>query len=458
MRTQHTLMRQAGRLALILGLMAMAGTMPFAAAQTVKPKAAVGKKAEPVLVDSVIAIVNTDVITRSDLNARTDQVLRNFKGKPGGIPPRAELQKQVLEHMIVERAQLQIAKESGIKIDDATLDRTLARIAEQNKKSPAEFRKQVEQDGMPFARFREVVRDELTVRRLREKEVDNKVQISDSEVENFLAASGMAQDQQEYNLGHILVRVPENASPEQIAARGKRAEEVLAQLRAGGDFTKLAATYSDAEDALKGGEIGWRQRDRLPQAFGDAVASLKEGEVTQVLKSPNGFHILKVIGKRAAGQGTKQAAASVQQTHARHILIKVNQLVTADEAKRKLLDLKQRLDNKAAKFEDLAKSFSNDLSAAKGGDLGWIYPGDTVPEFERAMNALKPGQISEPIESPFGFHLIEVLERKTDEVSQERLKGAARQAIYARKVEEAAQDWVRQIRDSAYVEYRNEEK
>ena len=231
------------------------------------------------------------------------------------------------------------------------------------------------------------------------------------------------------------------------------------QLSAGGDFAKLAATYSDSSDALKGGDLGWRNQDRLPQLFLDAIANLKEGEVSQLVKSANGFHIVKLVGKRAASVmkgGT--APATVEQTHARHILIKVNQLVSAADAKRKLTELKQRLDNKAAKFEDLAKSFSNDLSASKGGDLGWIYPGDTVPEFEAAMKALKPGEVSEPVESPFGYHLIEVLERKTDDVSKERQRFAARQVIRERKLEEANQDWLRQVRDRAYVEYRSDEK
>jgi peptidyl-prolyl cis-trans isomerase SurA len=254
------------------------------------------------------------------------------------------------------------------------------------------------------------------------------------------------------------VRIPENASAEQIGERRRRAEEVLQQLKKGGDFVKLAATYSDSSDALKGGELGWRNQDRLPQLFVEAVANLKQGAVSDVVKSANGFHILKLVGKRVpslvkAGAG----ATTVQQTRARHILIKVNQVVSGSDARRKLSELKERLDNKAAKFEDLAKLYSNDLSASKGGDLGWIYPGDTVPEFERAMDALQPGQVSEPIESPFGYHLIQVLVRKTDDMSQERQRLVARQVIRERKLEEANEDWLRQIRDRAYVEYRLED-
>ena len=292
---------------------------------------------------------------------------------------------------------------------------------------------------------------------LREREVESKIQITESEVDNYLVEqASQAQNQQEYNLAQILVRVPENASPEQIANRRLRAEDILRQLRSGADFAKTAATYSDSADALKGGDIGWRNLDRLPQLFIDAISALKEGQVSAIVKSPNGFHILKVVGKRSQSQAA--ASGSVQQTRARHILIRVNPTTSAAEARRKLLDIKERLKNKAAKFEDLARQFSNDGSATKGGDLGWLYPGDTLPEFEAAMNALAPGEVSEPIETNYGLHLIEVLERKSDDVSKERQKQIARQALRERKLEEATEDWSRQVRDRAYVEMRLEEK
>ena len=356
--------------------------------------------------------------------------------------------------MIVERAQMQLAAEQGIKVDDMMLDRALARIAEQNKLSLQDFRNRLEREGTPFAQFREEVRREITMQRLREREVDNKIQISDTEIDNYLAAEmGSAGTQQELKLAHILVRTPENASPEQIAQRQQRAEEAYRQLKSGGDFAKVAAVFSDAEEALKGGELGWRGADRLPQLFLDAIANLKPGGISAIVKSANGFHILKLVDQRSVNAAAANVP-SVTQTHARHILIKVNQLVSATDAQRKLTELKQRLDNKAATFEELAKLYSNDLSASKGGDLGWLYPGDTVPEFERAMNALQPGQVSEPIESPFGYHLIQVLERKTDDVSRERQRLAARQAIRERKLEEATVEWLRELRDRAYVEYR----
>ncbi|TCS38313.1 periplasmic chaperone for outer membrane proteins SurA [Paucimonas lemoignei] len=416
-------------------------------------------------VDSIVAVVNKDVITQKELDERTEAIVSRIasQGQNGNLPPRAEIQRQVLERMIVETAQLQLAKEMNIQVDDMMLDRAVARIAEQNRMSLQEFRNQLETQGMPFAKFREEIRNEIIMQRLREREVDNKIQISESEIENYLAEeAGAGHSQQEWNVAQILVRIPENASPEQIEQRRQRAEQLLQQLKSGADFAKLAAASSDADEALKGGELGWRTQDRLPQLFVDALGNLQPGEVAPLVKSANGFHILKLVGKRTPSvvrAGNNAAApATITQTHARHILIKVNQIVSSLDAQRKLQDLKQRLDNKAATFEELARSYSNDLTASKGGDLGWIYPGDTVPEFERAMNALEPGQISEPIESPFGFHLIQVLERKNEDVSQERKRLVARQALRERKLEEATQEWLRQLRDRAYVEYRNEER
>jgi peptidyl-prolyl cis-trans isomerase SurA len=434
------------------------GVMPQAMAQ-LKPAASIdstnAQKPRIYLADAIIAVVNNEVITRQELVERLKLVERRMKNQGIALPPQAEFQRQMLERMIVDRAQMQLAKEYGIRVDDAMLDRAIARIAEQNKMSLAEFRTRVEQDGTPFARFREDIREEIVMQRLREREVDNKIQISESEVDNYLAAEqNAAAGQKEYQVAHILVRIPENATAEQIAERRKRAEGVLQQLQAGGDFAKLAATYSDATDALSGGDLGWRGAERLPQLFVDAIGNMKQGEVSPLMRSGSGFHIVKLVGERTASVMKTAGTAAVQQTHVRHILIKTNQIVTPPEAKRKLTELKERLDNKAAKFEDLAKLFSNDLSASRGGDLGWVYPGDTVPEFERAMDALQPGQVSEPIESPFGYHLIQVLERKKDDVSQERQRLLARQAIRERKLEEATQDWLRQLRDRAYVEYR----
>lgn len=453
-RFQH-LIQRARRALVMFGLVCM---LPAASAQDLRPA-----EVQPQLADAILVVVNNDVITRHEFLQRYKAIETRLQAQGGTMPPRDQLQRQLLERMIVERAQLQMAKEQGIRVDDNTLDRAIGRIADQNKLSVPAFRKQLEADGMVFTKFREEIREEIMLQRLREREVDNKIQISDAEIDNYLAAHNApaAAAPQELNIAQILIRVPENSSPEQLAERSKRANEVIAQLNAGGDFAKLAAAYSDGSDALTGGELGWRTTDRLPQLFVDATANLQQGQVAPIVKSANGFHILKLLGKRSQSlirvgpnAADPAAPATVKQTHVSHILIKVNQVVSSADALRKLTELKQRLDNHAATFEELAKLYSNDLSASKGGDLGWIYPGDTVPEFERAMDALPVGQVSEPVETPFGYHLILVTERKTDDVSQERQRQAARQAIREQKLEEATQDWLRQVRDRAYVEYR----
>ncbi|MBJ7311570.1 peptidylprolyl isomerase [Rugamonas sp. CCM 8940] len=407
-------------------------------------------------IDSIAVVVNDDVITRQELAARVGTVTRRMKAQNVAMPEPADLQRQMLERMIVERAQLQLAKEMGVRVDDTMLDRAIGRIAEQQKLTVQALRDQMEKDGTAFAAFREEIREEIIMQRLREHEVDAKIQISDAEVDSYLEAEkAAAAEQFEMNLAQIMVRIPENASPEVIAQRKARADEVMRQLRTGADFAKMAGTYSDASDALKGGEIGWRSGDRLPPMFAEALTKLKPGQVTPVMKSVGGFHIIKLVDKRSLAEAA--AAAAVQQTHVRQILIKVTPTMSAYDAKRKLTELKERLDNKAAKFEELARLFSTDSSASKGGDLGWLYPGDIVPEFEAVMNALKPGEVSAPIETSFGYHLIEVLERKSDDASKERQRNAARNAIRDRKMEEAAEDWQRQVRDRAYVEFRTDE-
>ncbi len=414
---------------------------------------------QPVLLDAIVAVVNTEVITARELQDRLQLVERRMKNQNMQMPSREILKKQVLERMIVNRAQMQLAKENGIRVDDIMLDRSVARIAEQNKLSLQDFRDQLERDGIAFARFREEIREEIALQRLREREVDNKLQVTESEVDNYLAtAMGKSQGaEDEISIAHILVRVPENASAAQIAERRQRAETALSQLKTGADFSKVAASFSDASDAMTGGQLGWRSASRLPQLFVETAEKLKDGEIAPIVRSANGFHILKLVGKRNASLVKTGSVNMVQQTHARHILIKVNQVVSATDARRKLVELKARLDNKAATFEELAKLYSNDLSAGKGGDLGWVYPGDTVPEFERAMNALQPGQVSEPVESPFGYHLIQVIERKTEEVSRERQRLIVRQILRDRKLEDAYEDWLRQLRDRSYVEYRQDE-
>ena len=435
----------------------LAPVMLLLIASTAQPQDKSARTArQPVLVDAIVAVVNTDVITMRELNNRIQIVEQRMRRQNMQLPQREILQKQLLERLIINRAQMQLARDLGIRVDDAMLDRAVARIAEQNNISVQVLRDQLERDGVSFARFRDEIREEITLQRLREREVDNKLQITESEIDSFLASNNARNTDtlQELSIAQILVRVPENASAQQIADRKKRAEQAIEQIKSGAEFAKVAATFSDSGDALSGGELGWRSQARLPQLFVEAVDKLKDGELAPLVRSANGFHVLKLVGRRVTGGANTGAGNTVQQTRARHILIKVNQIVSAAEARRKLIELKARLENDAATFEDLARLYSNDGSASKGGDLGWIYPGDTVPEFERAMNSLKPGEISPPIESPFGFHLIEVLERKSEAISRERQRLVARQALREQKLEEAYEDWLRQLRDRAYVEYR----
>ncbi len=438
---------------------APAAAAPAPAVATPKPSAGfippASKSAN--VIDSIAVVVNDDVITKNELAARIKNVSQRMKAQNMALPDTADMQRQILERMIVERAQMQLAKEMGVRIDDTTLDRAIGRIAEQQKMTIQDLRNQIEKEGTAFSAFREEIRDEIIMQRLREHEVDNKIQISDAEIDTYLAAEkAAAADQVEMNLAQIMVQIPNNASPEQIAKAKDKADEVTRQLRTGADFAKMAAKYSDSADALKGGEIGWRSPDRLPPVFAEALAKLKPGQYTPTIKSTTAFHILKLIGKRSAAESLEKQV--ITQSRVRHILIKVSPTVTADDAKRKLKELKERLDNKAAKFEELARLFSNDGSASKGGDLGWMSPGDSMPEFETPVAALKVGELSDVIETPFGFHLVEVLERKSDDVSKEKMRAAARQVIRDRKMEEATEDWSRQVRDRAYVEFRLEEK
>lgn len=400
--------------------------------------------------DRIVAVVNSEAITSLELRDRVDAAVRQLQRQGTPLPPRDVLEKQMLERLILERAQLQLAKESSLRVDDAMLERALGRIAENNKLTMAEFRAALEKDGVAWNTFRENIRNEILLTRLREREVESRVVVTDAEVDNFLANNPEALSTEEYNLAHILIRAPEGASPEQIARLRAKADDILAKLKNGEDFSRLAAAYSDAPDGTKGGVIGWRGVNRLPALYADVARSLKPGEVSPVLRSAAGLHIVKVLDKRGGGgDGVQQ----VQQTHARHILIKTSEVVTDAEAERRLMALRERLVN-GADFAELAKVHSADLSAAKGGDLGWLNAGDTVPEFERAMNALAPGEISMPVQSPFGWHLIQVIERRTQDVTAERKRTAARAALKERRVDEAFDDWLRQLRDRTYVEYR----
>ena len=414
-----------------------------------------GAYAAPMEIDRIVAVVNTSVITEFELNNRVEQAMAQLAGQnqgKGALPPRRLLEKQLLERMITEKALMQVAEDTNIRFEGLALDRAIARIAQNNNMTPEAFRKALEAEGANFNAFREQIRSEMTIARLKEREVDNKLVITDAEIDNFLAnASQGGPQKDEFKLAHILVLTPEGASPEKLTELKAKAEKALAELKAGADFVQVSASYSDTQNAVQGGVLGWRNEGQLPSLYSTALRDMKAGDLSSVLKSGNGFHILKLLDKRG-----KDVQTVIKQTHARHILVKTNEVVTDKDARNRLLLLKERLEN-GADFVELAKLHSDDLSANRGGDLSWLNPGDTVPEFERMMDSLKPNEISTPVQSPFGWHLIQVLERRDQDVTEERKRLDARRAIRERKSEEAFEDWVRQARDRAYVEYRLEE-
>jgi peptidyl-prolyl cis-trans isomerase SurA len=406
-----------------------------------------------VALDRIVAVVNDEVITRMELDRESKMATEQLRRQGTPLPAHDILEKQLLERMITKRTLLQAAKQGGLRVSDSELDTAVDRIAQENKLTPVSLRETIERDGIGFDRFREDVRGEILVARLREREVDSRIMVSDSEIQSFLRSQDTQGEKiDEYSLSHILVTVPEQATPDEVKQRRARADTALAQLRQGLDFRQVAAGFSDAPDALQGGVMGWRPAARLPNIFLEALKNMKIGQTSDVLRSPNGFHILRLVDKR--GNNTP---VILTQTHARHILIRLNEVVSENDARNRLTGLKDRLDH-GADFAELARLQSDDTSAARGGDLGWVTPGDVVPEFEKAMDALKPGQISAPFKTPFGWHIVQVLERREQDMSKDRERLAARKEIRQRKSEEQWQEWVRQQRDKSYVEYHLEDR
>ena len=403
--------------------------------------------------DRVVVVVNNEAVTQFDVNEQKRLVLAQMRDAKVQPPAADALDRQVLDRLVTERAMLQFAKESGIKVDDQTVERTILRIAQENKLSPEEFRKLLEREKIPYAKYREDIRREVTIQRIREREVDSRVSVSDAELDAYLATvAAQAGGETEFQISHILVSVPEQASPDQINARRTRAEDALAQIKSGKDFKEVAAAFSDAPDGIKGGDLGWRTPARLPVVFVEAANGMKNGDVSPVLRSPGGFHVIKLVDSRS-----RDAPTMVEQTHAKHILIRVNEITSDSEARIKIERIRDRIET-GAKFEDQAKLNSDDASSSKGGDLGWVSPGDTVPEFEQAMNKLAIGQVSVPVRSSFGWHIIVVDGRRTQDITQNRRRDVARNSIRQRKSDEEFAEFVRQTRDRAYVEYKTDDK
>lgn len=410
------------------------------------------KQAEIVKMDRIVAIVDQVVITEKELADRIKSVSAQLEKQGTELPPPAILEKQILERMITDRLQLQFASQTGLRVDDNQLDKTIERIAGQNKMDIPAFKKALQEDGIQYRKFREDIRNEITLARLREREVDNRINITESEIDSFISMQSASNSTDEFEISHILIRAAEDTAPEDLKKLRAKADDALSQLQAGKDFAKISASFSDAPNALEGGSLGWKNGSQIPALFLEALKPLKTGEASQVLRSPNGFHILKVTNRRGGS-----SPLVVGQTHVRHILIKFSEVVSEKDAMTRMLDIKERLDN-GGKFEDLARQYSDDGSAKSGGDLSWVNPGDTVPEFEKTMNALAPGEISNIIKTQFGLHVMQVIERRNQDMSKEAARIKARQEIRARKSDEAFQDWVRELRDRAFVELRLEDK
>jgi peptidyl-prolyl cis-trans isomerase SurA len=409
--------------------------------------------ADIVKLDRIVAIVDQAVITEQELESRIITVTAQFKKQGTELPEENVLRKQILERLITDTLQIQYAAQIGLKVDDNQLDRTIERIAEQNNLTLTEFSEALAKDGITMRKFRADIRNEITISRLREREVDGRVNVSESEIDNYLTSqSNLNENTDEFEISHILIRTPEEGATEDIQKAKAKVDEAVSQLNSGVSFAKVSASFSDAPNALEGGSLGWKKGSQMPALFLDALKNMQAGEVSAPLRSPNGFHLLKLINKRGGN-----SPLVIQQTHARHILIKITEVVSDKEAQAKIDGIKERLDN-GEKFEVLARQYSEDSTASNGGDLNWVNPGDTVPPFENAMNALKDGQISAPVRSQFGWHVIQVIERRSQDMSKESARLKARQEIRARKADEAYQDWIRELRDRAYVELRLEDK
>lgn len=400
--------------------------------------------------DKIVAVVNDEVILDSDVVDMEQTVRQQLRQRQATVPPGDILRKQVLERLIMQRLQLQRAEQVGIRVGDDALNAALRQIADNNNMNLRQFRDVLEEDGYDFSRFRESIRDEMIISRLRKSQVEDRIVVSDREVDNFLSTQDVqANNEVQYELQHILVSVPDAASPEEVQEAQKKMDKIQSLLDEGGDFSEIAAGYSDGQNALEGGELGWRKQGELPSLFADVVPSLAVGEVSKPLRSGSGFHLVRVADKKSA------EVHLVKQTKASHILIKTNELVDDEEARNRLEKIRQRIMN-GEDFAELARAHSEDTgSAIEGGSLGWVSPGVMVPEFQEKMDSLAIGEVSDVFKSRFGWHLIKVVDRREENMADEYKRTKAREQIRQRKIDEEMESWLRAMRDEAYVEYRD---
>ncbi|MEM7404970.1 MAG: peptidylprolyl isomerase [Pseudomonadota bacterium] len=409
-----------------------------------------GNYAEPL--NSIVAVVNNEVILYSELLDEMRSVRDQLRASNTRLPSQSVFEKQVLERVIMMRLQVQAARRNGIRIDDRQLNSTLEGIARQNNMGLGQFRDAVEGDGYDFAQFRERIRSEITINQARQRLVAGRISVAEREIKRYLANADLkVRDDQKFLVAHILFAVPDGASSEQIADARSRGADVLQQLDAGEDFAEMAVAYSDGQNALDGGKLGWLGVDEMPEVFATAIGSLSVGAYSQLVRSASGFHIIQLVQRR---EGERHV---VQQTRARHILLRPGELANEEEVISRLRILRERIVD-GESFGALARAHSDDrASALREGDLGWVNPGDTVPAFERQMDILSDGGISEPFRSQFGWHIVQVLERRDHDSTDAVRRAQAREAIMQRKRGEELQNWLRQLRDEAYVEVRLDE-
>lgn len=401
-------------------------------------------------INSIVAIVNDNVITLTELDNEIRTIKTQLRQQRAPLPDDKQLKKQVLERLILMRIQLQQAQQRHLNVDDESLNRAISNVARNNGMDIMRFRAALESSGMKFDEYRERIRNEMIISRLQQRQVFRKINVTDQEIEDFLANQELQdRSSEEYRLQHLLLVVPEAAGGDAIQSIKTKAENILAQLKSGADFTKMVIENSDGQQALDGGDLGWRKLAQIPSLFVDEITKMNVGDVSDIVRSPSGFHIIKLSDKRS-----NEPQHIVSQTHARHILLQTNDLQSEEEVKSRLLQLKQRIDS-GEDFATIAAANSQDKgSAGSGGDLGWVNPGIMVKDFEEAMNQLQVGQISEPIKTQFGWHLIKVEERRNYDNTEQFMKNRAREYIQEQKRGPALQNWLRQIRDEAFVELR----
>lgn len=404
-------------------------------------------------IDRIVVVVNQGVITNTELEDRIKQVKQELATRNIDAPAESVLRKQVVERMVLQRIQLQRADEVGVRVNGKDVEQAIARVAERNNRTVEQLYRALRRDGMDIERYRSKVRDDLKIQQLLQKEINSRITVSDAELESYLASrDDQARVDDAYRISQILIAVPDSATPEQVEAAKTKANKIRESLVAGARFEQAAATYSDGQNALEGGSLGWKKPGQLPGMFLESLLALEPGDVSDVLRSPVGFHILKLDERKRGAQ-----AQPVPQVHVRHILLRPSEIRSISDTKTKLEQLRERVLN-GEDFAELARANSEDRSsAAKGGDLGWVNPGQTVPEFEKGMNELEPNELSEPVTTPFGLHLIQVLAKRMYDVSEQRNRAAARQQIRNRKADARYDQWLRRMRDEAYVNYRLED-